>query len=144
MRTFVLSTLCLVACTSLAQDKVVYPKAGSKERTAILDSLRVIFAKETGLKNVKFKIQRLAVQSGHAFINFMPLDASGKPVDWSKATKELAQLRKEGLLDDYSQALLQLKKGKWVMRDIVIGPTDVAWSDWPTKHKLPRSLFGMN
>ncbi|MBS1720451.1 MAG: hypothetical protein JST35_08405 [Armatimonadetes bacterium] len=144
MRMLALSTLGLLACTSLAQDKVVIPKSGSKERKAILDALRPIFCKETGLKNIKFSIQRIAVQQGHAFINFMPLDVSGKPVDWSKATKEYADLRKQGILDDYSQALLEFKKGKWVKKDIVIGPTDLAWSEWPTKYKLPRSLFGMN
>lgn len=144
MRTFVLTTLGLLACTSLAQDKVVIPKSGSKERKAILDALRPIFCKETGLKNIKFSIQRIAVQQGHAFINFMPLDVSGKPVDSSKATKEYAELRKQGILDDYSQALLEFKKGKWVRKDLVVGPTDVAWSDWPTKHKLPKALFGMN
>ena len=34
------------------------------------------------------------------------------------------------------------ESGTWTLVDHAIGPADVAWLTWPTKHAVPRQLFG--
>jgi hypothetical protein len=48
-----------------------------------------------------------------------------------------------GVFDgDSTQALLQIKKGKWTVRTFVIGPTDVAWSGWMAEpYFAPKEIF---
>lgn len=58
--------------------------------------------------------------------------------------------RLDGVMSD-AYAVLLKKAGNagadndarsWRLFDHAIGPTDVAWLDWPDKHEVPRALFG--
>jgi hypothetical protein len=40
-------------------------------------------------------------------------------------------------------ALLRRQDGEWRVIDHAVGPTDVAWADWPQRHGAPASLFEM-
>ncbi|MFD8492762.1 hypothetical protein [Amycolatopsis sp. NPDC059657] len=57
--------------------------------------------------------------------------------------------RLDGVMSDaYAVLLKKTEQGRpddarsWRLSDYAIGPTDVAWLDWPDKHEAPRALFG--
>lgn len=50
----------------------------------------------------------------------------------------------DGQLSDLYVALVKAPDGQtpgWELRECAIGPTDVAWADWATKHSVPPELF---
>jgi hypothetical protein len=116
------------------------PKPGVKERTEILNALRPVVEKDLGQK-VLFQVERLRSNGEWALFFGRPLRPDGKAIDFTKTHyKEAMDM---GVFDgDSTQALLQLKKGKWTVRTFVIGPTDVAWSGWMAEpYFAPKEIF---
>jgi hypothetical protein len=71
------------------------------------------------------------------------LVAQPQSVDWS-TTKYAAQAE-AGALDGNgtTYALLKRENGAWRVLDFVVGPTDVAYMDWPARHGAPAELMGL-
>jgi hypothetical protein len=66
-------------------------------------------------------------------------DSSGRPISYVGTA--LASAEAEGAVSKDYVALLRLSGGNWRIVDNAVGPTDVAWADWPSKHGAPQSLF---
>lgn len=129
-----------LALTAIAQSggKIYEPKVGSKERTALMDSLRKLVVPKVK-QTVVFKASWLRSNGSAAFLYGKPVRPDGGPVDYSKTI--YAEAKKEGMFDDNVSALWRKKKGKWVVEEWFLGSTDVPWDGmWKTK-KLPRALF---
>lgn len=126
------------AVLASAQAKPYTPKAGSKERQAIMDAVRPIAERETRTK-VKFKVSNLKVQRGWAFMYAYPLQMNGKPVDWRR-TKYREPLD-EGMFDGGLGFLLRQRNGRWRIVKYVVGPTDVAWADWDKQYGCPPGIL---
>lgn len=126
------------AAQAFAQSGPHVPKAGSDERKAIMDALRVPV--ETELKKkVIFKIDHLKVKDGWAFMRGVPKETDGKPVEYKGTVYEEAI--KEGIFDDWICALLKKSEGKWQVVVYSIGATDVAYEGWDQEHKAPSDIF---
>lgn len=136
-RSFLL--LALLPVIGLAQT-VQQPAVGSKLRKQVLDGLRPTIEKDLKQK-VIFKVETLRVYDNWAFVNVHPLQPNSKPIDFKK-TKYKERLE-EGSFDGSSTfALLKFNGKKWLVKDFVIGPTDVYWLSWmEAPHKAPKALF---
>lgn len=137
MRTILALLLCAVAGWAAAQP-VRTPRAGSAERTAILNAVRVPVEKIVKVK-VKFEVQVLRVSGDWAFFMGRPLQRNGKPIDYSK-TKYKESID-AGAFDDGAMALLKREKGKWRILDWGLGMTDFPAGDWVEKRKAPKAIL---
>lgn len=133
-----LFAILLLSATVMAQSGPYTPKAGSAERKAIMDALRVPVVKRL-LKPVVFKVDHLKVQGGWAFMKGVPQQPNGKPMDYRGTGYERAQ--KDGIFDDWICALLRKQGTKWQVVEFVIGATDVVYIGWDEKHKAPPAIF---
>src|SRR5687767_6776918 len=93
-----------------AQDAIYTPAAGSSERKAIMDSLRVPVERELK-QRVVFKVDHLKVQSGWAFVRGVSKQPGGKAIDYRDTPYREAI--EQGVFDDWFCALLRRQEGKW-------------------------------
>lgn len=108
-------------------------------RKAILDSARVPVAEALG-KPVLFRVSHLAVSGDWAFLRAEMEGPGGAPVDY--AGTAFAEAARHGAASRTYAALLRRQGGSWTVVDTAIAPTDVAWEDWPTRHRAPPAIFG--
>ena len=106
------------------------PTVGSSLRKAVLDGLRPAVERRLG-PNVEFKVALIRVQDGWAFVVADPQRRGGRPIDGNKIFGEHFG-NMDGLRVD---AVLRLRRGRWVVADHAIGATDVWYCDVG-----PRSL----
>lgn len=108
-------------------------------RKTLLDVLRPAIEKDLG-QPVQFAVDVLRERDGSAFAVVHPRTAQGKPVDFSKT--KYAQRLEDGVLDgDTIYAMLQHRDGAWMVREFVVGPTDVAWANWAQAYGAPEAIF---
>jgi hypothetical protein len=137
----------------------------SSDRKAQLDALRVRvqadFARATSLRGNKlvFVVKKLTADSSRAvvFARIMKRDAAGHDSELAQADYKgsaYEELIADGVFDGPEViAVLAKRDGKWaVMRKgsgesaqeaFVVGPTDVAYTDWDTEFGVPRAWFGL-
>ena len=127
----------LVAPCLLAQGPTT-PKAGSAERKAIMDALRVPIQK-TLKKKLVFKVDHLKVQGGWAFLYGVPQQPGGKKMDY-KGTRYQDAIDSE-IFDDNFCGLLKKQGSKWIVKDWRLGMTDVAWDGWDKHYGAPKGIF---
>jgi hypothetical protein len=139
------SLLVLLVCfATLALHAQVSPhevKVGNPLRKTILNTIRTPTEVELGQK-VEFVVSTMLAKGNWAFVHGMLQQPGGAQVDAAKfVDKGYAEAAKEGLFDHNFQALLQKKKGKWVIVERALGCTDVCWSAWMEKKGVPREVF---
>ncbi|MCW0220314.1 MAG: hypothetical protein OJI67_18450 [Prosthecobacter sp.] len=130
-------TILLFTLTTFAAEPWT-PKPGSPERKAIADALRIPVKAELK-KDVIFKIDRLKVQDGWAFLAGVPLKSDGSEMDY-RGTIHMEAIN-EGAFDGGIFALLRESKGQWVTVRYIIGATDVPYVDWPQEFGAPAVIF---
>ncbi|HEU5314085.1 MAG TPA: hypothetical protein VFU08_09685, partial [Candidatus Udaeobacter sp.] len=127
------------SCASaLAQDGPQTPKPNSSERKAIVNTLRAPVEKELKQK-VVFPIRRLKVQNGWAFMQGVPQQPGGKPVNY-RITRHQTAIE-AGAFDDGILALLRKEKARWRVVVYDIGSTDYPAGDWRQKYKASPGIF---
>lgn len=136
-RSLVILGLALTSLSLFAAEPVT-PKSGTPERKAIADALRAPVKQELQCE-VIFKIDRLKVLNGWAFLGGVPLKPDGSEMDYKGTTYEEAI--REGAFDGGIFALLQKRDGQWVTVRYVIGATDVPYVDWPQELGAPKAIF---
>ncbi|TDU81267.1 hypothetical protein EI77_00570 [Prosthecobacter fusiformis] len=138
-RRILLSLLLLPLGTCILQAASPYtPKPGDPERKAIVDALRIPVQAELKREAI-FKIDRLKVLQGWAFLGGVPLKPDGSEMDYRGTIHEEAI--REGAFDGGIFALLQKQNGKWITVRYIIGATDVPYVDWPQEFGAPAVLF---
>jgi hypothetical protein len=129
----------IAACASArAQESPQTPKPNSSERKAIIDTLRAPVEKELKQK-VVFRIQRLKVQNGWAFLQGVPQQPGGKPVNYTIAQHRTAF--EAGAFEGAILALLRKEKGEWRVVVYDIGSTDYPVPHWQQKYKASPGIF---
>ena len=121
-----------------AQETVYTPAAGSGERKAIMDTLRVPVERELKQK-VVFKVDHLKVRSDWAFIRGVSEQPGGKAIDYRDT--RYREAIEQGVFDDWFCALLRRQGGKWKVVVYSIGATDVVYEGWDKEHKAPSEIF---
>lgn len=128
----------IIVFGSIALAQTSTPKAGSAERKAIMDALRVPIEKQLG-KPVVFKVEHLKVQNGWAFMRGVPKQPNGKAMDYRGTP--FYQAYKDGFFSDFVCGLLRRQNNKWQVINYCLGPTDVPYVDWSERYKAPASIF---
>jgi len=83
------------------------------------------------------------IQDDWAWVVAQPQTPEGGTIDWSATT--FAEDAELGVLDGggTTYVLLKRENGAWRVLDHVVGPTDVAWINWPTQYGAPAELMGL-
>ncbi|HEX8901886.1 hypothetical protein [Vitreimonas sp.] len=93
---------------------------------------------------VNMNLETFERSGDFAWVVAHPRLGDGTAVDWT-ITPYAAQAR-EGALDadGVTYALLiKRENNRWSVLEFAIGPTDVAWLDWPERHGAPPELMGL-
>lgn len=114
------------------------PKPGSPERKAIMDAMRP-YAERSLRQKIKFVVNDLRVSGAWAFTQGSLQQSNGKPPDFSKS--ELAAQFAAGAGDNSYCGLLRKTNGRWKVRKLMWGMTDVPWGNWSKKFGAPRAIF---
>jgi hypothetical protein len=131
--------LALRVCGSgLAAEGSYTPKPGSPERKQIIGAFREVVERELK-KPLLFRIDALKVQDGWAFLRGVPLEKSGKPMDYRGTPYQESIVA--GTFDDWVCALLHKKGDRWRVVAHAIGATDVPFVDWAERCHAPPGIF---
>jgi len=114
------------------------PAPGTQLRKSILDVARQPAEQQLG-REVKFRVWRLAVDGPWAFLFAEMQGSDGKPVEYTGTA--LAQAAREGGVSRAFAALLHRAGSRWSITASAVGPTDVAWQNWPKEYGAPAQLF---
>ena len=113
---------------------------GDPLRRPILDALRPAIQRDLDGQAVQFMVDRLRVQGDWAFYAGSIQQPNGRPIDFSRT--RYASALENGVFDGPgTYALLRRSAGSWRVVTFVVGPTDVAYLDWPDAHGAPSALF---
>jgi hypothetical protein len=131
-------TMLVLAVPRAHGQRVHTPAAGTPERRLLMDALRMRMQREIDRPMI-FEVQRLRVLGTWAFAEVVPRKPDGGRFDYTGTRFE--QLRRDGVLDDASVAVLRRTGGQWRVVRLAIGPTDVAWWGWDRELGAPRAIF---
>ncbi|CAM8619352.1 hypothetical protein [Sphingobium cupriresistens] len=130
-----IATMVVVAALAGASDIGV----ADPQRRALLDALRPAIERDL-MQKVKFVVRTLRRQDRWAFAHVVPQTPAGGSIDFSQTRH--AERVEAGIFDGPDvYALLEQKDGRWIVRDFVVGPTDVAYLAWPDEFGAPMGLF---
>lgn len=132
-----IGTMMVVAALAGASDIGV----ADPQRRVLLNALRPAIERDLGQK-VKFVVRTLRRQDRWAFAHVVPQTPSGGTIDFRRTRH--AERVEAGIFDGPDiYALLELRDGRWTVRDFVVGPTDVSYAGWPDDYGAPAALFGL-
>ena len=127
--TFVALILILPSLSS-AQD-LFTPAKGSPERKEILDAIRPHVELQLG-KPVEFVVDDLKVAGAFSFAQLSPQRPGGKAID-----RDSTPYAREAGVDAmefwdccHTEAILEKVDDTWIVRDVVVGSTDVWYMEW--------------
>ncbi|BBF69660.1 hypothetical protein [Sphingomonas bisphenolicum] len=130
-----IATMMVMAALARASDIGV----ADPQRRVLLDALRPAIERDLGQK-VQFVVRTLRRQDRWAFAHVVPQTRAGGAIDFRK-TRHAERVR-EGIFDGPDvYALLEQKDGRWMVREFVVGPTDVAYAAWPDEFGAPAGLL---
>ncbi|HRE44814.1 MAG TPA: hypothetical protein PKY87_12710 [Terricaulis sp.] len=141
MRALVLA-LALAACSQPASAPQNPPAPPSPEAAtqSLVDALTPVLAADIG-QPVALTPSQTRIMDEWGWLVAHPAQASGAAIDWSQT--KYAENAEAGVLDGdgVTYALLRQEAGQWRVVEFIVGPTDVAWADWPARHGAPEALF---
>jgi|GEM_PF-1294322 len=114
------------------------PPRGSPVRSAIMDGLRPVVERDLG-PPVLFNVVALNVEGPWAFVSVRATRPGGQPVDWSRT--RYARAMASGQMSESILALMRGDGQMWSVVEYALGPTDVPWEGWVSRHRLSRGLF---
>jgi hypothetical protein len=130
--------LWLLVCAHAFAQSARAPAAGSPERKAIMDAIRVPAEKDLKQK-VIFNVDILRVAGDWAYARVSPTKPDGSEINFMK-TKYREQIE-FGAFDPQGEALLRREGGDWTVLEWVFGASDVPSAGWPDKYRMPKSLL---
>ncbi len=138
MKHSLLIALCCLAALPAAHAQRSYtPAAGSPERKAIMDVLRVPVEADLRQK-VVFKVQHLRIVGPWALARVVPIRPDGSDIDYSR-TKYRDELE-EGAFDGEGEALLRNGGAGWQLLEWRFGASDTEVDIWLEKYRAPAAL----
>lgn len=127
-----------LSVTSVFAQKVYTPEKDSKERKAILNTLRKPVEKELKQK-IQFVVNELNVAGNWAFVSGEPQTTSGKMPDYSKTVYN--EQVESDMFDNNFFALIKKSGKNWKIVKYYIGCTDVCYANWWEEFKAPKAIF---
>jgi hypothetical protein len=117
-------------------------EAPDPERDAMIAALSPRASEEIGIP-VTFTVNIKRTQGEWGWLIAQPWTPDGAQIDWS--TTRYATQAQEGMLDGNgtTYALLRKQAGQWSVVALAVGPTDVAYADWPQRYGAPPALLDL-
>lgn len=140
MRALLLA-LALVACTPPAPEAPPPPPLSADAMSQpLIDALTPVIAADVN-QPVTMTASQVRVMNEWGWIVAQPAAPGGGAIDWAR-TKYAGQAE-AGALDGggTTYALLKQENGQWRVLEFVVGPTDVAWLEWPARHGAPAEII---
>ena len=106
------------------------PGAGTPQRKAILDAIRPQVESRLGVRPVEFVVEEIRVGGGWAFVRVTPQRKGGGAI----ANPD------ENADGVHTEAVLRQSGGRWVVRELGVGSTDVWWIS--LCGEVPAGLMG--
>lgn len=130
-----------VACSpseDVAPAPVAEAPAAYNEEAGMLNVVSDALSADLGLPRVALTSDTIRTDGDWGWVVARPQN-----VDWTQTKYESAFTN--GVFDESgaTYALLHRDNGVWTIREMAIGPTDVAYVDWPARHGAPAALFGL-
>ena len=113
---------------------------GSPAGEAIVAPAVAALATELG-KPATLAVETVNVSGPWAFLYGGIRGADGQPFDFRGTP--LAEGAAEGFVSRTYAALLNHRGDRWTVTEQAVGPTDVAWQDWPQRYGAPASLIAI-
>ena len=112
------------------------------EQDALIAALTPVITSDLG-QPVVFTVDTARAEGDWGWLVVTPKTPAGTAIDFS--TTKYASQAEAGVLDGggTTYALLQRQNGAWTVRDFVVGPSDVAYMDWPQRYGAPAALMGL-
>ena len=137
-KTLLIAALWLGAtATHSFAERAYTPPAGSPERKAIMDVLRVPVERDLRQK-VVFKVQHLRIVGPWALARVVPIRPDGGEIDYRR-TKYRDELE-EGAFDGEGEALLRKEGSTWRLLEWRFGASDTEVDIWFEKYGAPAAL----
>ncbi len=134
----ILFALAGLLCLSNAHAQSPYtPAAGTSERKAIMNALRVPCERDLQQK-VIFRVQHLRIAGNWALARVVPLRPDGSDIAFTKT--KYRELIEEGAFDGEGEALLRKSGGHWELLEWRFGASDTEVPLWFEKYHAPESL----
>jgi hypothetical protein len=137
--------IALAACSPQSAPEATAPpevENSDQQAAALSAALTPVATTEIG-QPLALQVQTSRVMNEWAWVIAQPTQPDGAAIDWS--TTAMASRYENGVLGDNGMiyALLRQDAGVWTVVEYTIGPTDVAWLDWPARHGAPEDIFEM-
>lgn len=113
---------------------------GSPAGEAIVAPAVAALVAELG-KPATLAVETVNVSGPWAFVYGGIRGADGQPFDFRGTP--LAEGAAEGFVSRTYAALLNHRGDRWTVTEQAVGPTDVAWQDWPQRYGAPASLIAV-
>ena len=137
MKNAFLIAFCCLAATHAHAQRAYTPAAGSPERKAIMDVLRVPVEADLRQK-VVFKVQHLKIVGPWALARVVPIRPDGRDIDYSRT--RYREDMEEGAFDGEGEALLRNDGAGWVLLEWRFGASDTEVPMWLQKYGAPAAL----
>lgn len=138
-----MATLAMLAAMMLLSPvepraQAVTPPAGSPERAAILDSLRLRAESELG-QPVEFVIGQMRLLGEWAYVAAKPQRKGGGPIPWAYTRYQVHW--EGGGFEEGLEALLRNTPQGWLVYEFALGGTDPAFVSWTGLYPAPPEVF---
>lgn len=128
----------LIGAARAGADPGVDP--GSPTGAAIVAPAVAALTAELG-KPATLAVEAINVSGPWAFVYGGIRGTDGRQFDFRGTP--LADGAAEGFVSRTYAALLNQHGGEWTVSEQAVGPTDVAWQDWPQRYGAPASLIAV-
>ncbi|OBJ45967.1 hypothetical protein A5630_12150 [Mycolicibacterium mucogenicum] len=128
----------LIGTAQAGADPGVDP--GSPAGEAIVAPAVAALKAELG-KPATLAVEAINVSGPWAFVYASIRGADGQAFDFRGTP--LAEGAAEGFVSRTYAALLNRRGDLWTVTEQAVGPTDVAWQDWPQRYGAPASLIAI-
>jgi hypothetical protein len=135
-KTLLIALVCCIATAAHAQ-RAYTPPAGSAERKAIMDVLRIPVEADLRQK-VIFRVQHLKIVGPWALARVVPVRPDGSEIDYSRT--RYREDMEEGAFDGEGEALLRNDGGAWRLLEWRFGASDTEVPIWLEKYRAPPAL----
>jgi hypothetical protein len=137
MNKALLITFCCLFATAAQAQRAYTPAAGTPERKAIMDVLRVPVEADLRQK-VVFKVQHLRIVGPWALARVVPIRPDGGDINYRR-TRYREDLE-DGAFDGEGEALLRRNGSHWQLLEWRFGASDTEVPIWLEKYRAPASL----
>ncbi|TCH98744.1 hypothetical protein EJV46_09240 [Roseococcus sp. SYP-B2431] len=132
--------LLFLAVPARAQQHAMDVVRGDPDRRLLLEAIRPTLMRATD-GPVRFTVRELRRFGDFAYGVLQPRRPDGEgTIDWT-ATPYRARVESGQFDNGATHVLWRRLAGGWKVEEYAVGPTEVVWTQWQRRYRLPQTLF---